>query len=132
MPNLRAYATIDREELEPYASSSRRVFAVPSQGYAVRARDVTAIGAIELESATAPQPEPEETVELLMETIRDLGGVRKALKGDVDYVLNGHSGASLPPIFDALERGDEEILPRRRSCPTCIPRSISKSISRRS
>ena len=107
-----AYATIDREELEPYAASSRRVFAVPSQGYAVRARDVTAIGAIELESATAPQPAPEEIVELLLETIRDLGGVRKALKGDVDSLMRRAelSGASLPPIFDALERGDEEIL----------------------
>ena len=107
-----AYAKIDREELEPYISSSRRVFAVPSQGYAVRARDVTAIGAIELESATAPQPAPEETVGLLLETIRDLGGVRKALKGDVDSLLRRAelSGASLPPIFDALERGDEEIL----------------------
>uniref|UniRef100_A0A7S4E7K8 ATP-dependent helicase HrpB n=1 Tax=Pelagomonas calceolata TaxID=35677 RepID=A0A7S4E7K8_9STRA len=107
-----AYATIDREELEPYAASSRKIFAVPSQGYAVRARDVTAIGAIELESATAPQPAPEETVELLLETIRDLGGVRKALKGDVDSLLRRAelSGASLPPIFDALERGDEEIL----------------------
>ena len=107
-----AYATITREELEPYVSSSRRVFAVPSQGYAVRARDVTAIGAIELDSATAPQPEPEETVELLLETIRDLGGVRKALKGDVDSLLRRAelSGAPLPPIFDALERGDESIL----------------------
>ena len=51
-------------------------------------------------------------MELLLETIRDLGGVRKALKGDVDYVLRRAelSGASLPPIFDALESGDEEIL----------------------
>ena len=107
-----AYATVTREELEPYVASSRRVFAVPSQGYAVRARDVTAIGAIELESATAPQPAPEEIVELLLETIRDLGGVRKSLKGDVDYVVRRAdlSGASLPPIFDALERGDEETL----------------------
>ena len=78
----------------------------------MRARDVTAIGAIELDSATAPQPAPEETVELLLETIRELGGVRKALKGDVDALLRRAelSGASLPPIFDALERGDEEIL----------------------
>ena len=35
-----AYATVTRDELEPYVSSSRRVFAVPSQGYAVRARGV--------------------------------------------------------------------------------------------
>ena len=73
-----AYAT-DRpgRSSSPTSASSRKVFAVPSQGYAVRARDVTAIGAIELDSATAPQPSPEETVELLLETIRDLGGVRK-------------------------------------------------------
>ena len=107
-----AYASITREELEPYVTSSRKVFAVPSQGYEVRARDVTAIGAIELASATAPQPVSEEIVELLLETIRDLGGVRKALKGDVDSLRRRAelSGASLPPIFDALERGDEEIL----------------------
>ena len=51
-------------------------------------------------------------MELLIETIRDLGGVRKALKGDVDSLMRRAelSGASLPPIFDALERGDEEIL----------------------
>jgi len=79
----------------------------------VRARDVTAISAIELESATAPQPAPEEIVELLLETIRDLGGVRRALRGEnVDYVLRRAelSGASLPPIFDALESDDESIL----------------------
>jgi ATP-dependent helicase HrpB len=107
-----AYATIDREELEPYVTSSRKVFAVPSQGYAVRARDITAVGAIELASATAPQPEPEETVGVLLETIRDLGGVRNALKGDVDSLLRRAelSGASLPPIFDAIKRGDEGIL----------------------
>ena len=48
----------------------------------------------------------------LLETIRDLGGVRKALKGDVDSLLRRAelSGASLPPIFDALESGDEELL----------------------
>lgn len=110
-----AYATIDREDLAPYATSCRRIFAVPSQGYAVRARDVVAIGAIELESATAPSPGPEETVEVLLETIRDLGGVRTALKGDIGNLLRrtelaSAAGLSLPALFDALESGDEALL----------------------
>ena len=110
-----AYATIDREDLAPYATSCRRIFAVPSQGYAVRARDVVAIGAIELESATAPSPGPEETVEVLLGTIRDLGGVRTALKGDIGNLLRrtalaSAAGLSLPALFDALESGDEALL----------------------
>ena len=110
-----AYATIDREELEPYVSSSRRSLrrAVPG----LRGARPRRHGWLVPSSSIRRRPRSrslEETVELLLETIRDLGGVRKALKGDVDSLMPSRaatsSGASLPPIFDALESGDEGIL----------------------
>mmetsp|Transcript_22889 Transcript_22889/g.68704 ORF Transcript_22889/g.68704 Transcript_22889/m.68704 type:complete len:856 (-) Transcript_22889:16-2583(-) len=106
-----AYAAIDETELRRYSVSERRVFLVPSDGYRARARDVTAVGAIELESATAPQPSADETVVLLLEAIRGLGGVRKALKGDVQPLLRRAALARAEhPLLEALGRDDEAVL----------------------
>ncbi|KAH8072378.1 helicase [Aureococcus anophagefferens] len=68
-----------------------------------------------LAAAPAPPPGPEEAAALLLSTIRGLGGVRRALKGDVDGLLRRarlaeRAGVALPPLFDALESGDDEAL----------------------
>ena len=110
-----AYAPLDEAAVAALATTTREVFVVPSKGYACRARDATRVGAIELAAAPAPPPGPEEAAALLLSTIRGLGGVRRALKGDVDGLLRRarlaeRAGVALPPLFDALESGDDEAL----------------------
>ena len=99
--------------------TSRRLggLAVPSQGRAVRARDVTAIGATELDSATAPQPEPEETGA----SHRDDPRPRRRPQGSEGRCRFFNATRELrgvaPPIFDARNAATREYR-RRRSRPT--------------
>ena len=77
---IRSFASLgDGTRLLELAAKRDVVFTDPSRGYEVRARRVLEIGAIELSSNPLPAPPAEKVSEVLLDVIRELGGVAEAL-----------------------------------------------------
>lgn len=72
-------APIDRKYLEDVAKKMDKVYTEPAKGHEVRARQVICIGDIELSSTPLPSPPADEVASVLLDTIRQLGGVSEAL-----------------------------------------------------
>ena len=76
---IRKYVPIDKQSLIDVATERDVVFTVPSKGYEVRARRVQMVGkSLELSSIPLPSPSSDQVTTVLLQTIRDLGGVAKA------------------------------------------------------
>jgi len=76
---IRSYASISQDVIKEVATEKIKVFTVPSRGYEVRARKVVQVGSLELSSQPMPSPSAEDTTKVLLQTIRDLGGVYLAI-----------------------------------------------------
>mmetsp|Transcript_10554 Transcript_10554/g.21070 ORF Transcript_10554/g.21070 Transcript_10554/m.21070 type:complete len:175 (-) Transcript_10554:45-569(-) len=76
---IRAYASVEEETLRRVAVEKDEVYTVPSRGHEVRSRRVKKVGALELSSVPLPSPAPEDVTKALLQAIRSLGGVDRAL-----------------------------------------------------
>uniref|UniRef100_A0A7S1Z6U6 Helicase C-terminal domain-containing protein n=2 Tax=Ditylum brightwellii TaxID=49249 RepID=A0A7S1Z6U6_9STRA len=79
---IRSYVTIHDGILrrEDVSVEKDVVFTVPSRGHEVRARRVRTVGALELSSVPTPTPpSPDDVAGALLDAIRSIGGVYKAL-----------------------------------------------------
>jgi ATP-dependent helicase HrpB len=96
LSRIRAFASINKEELLAVAEERETVFTVPSRGHEVRSRKVLAVGALELSSTPLPLPSAEKVAAALKDAVTNLGGVYialvKSLHGDkhtmVDELCN--------------------------------------------
>jgi len=79
LSRIRSYVPIDIESLSQVAVEKEEFYSVASRGYEVRARLVTKVGALELSSSPIQLPSSEVITQVLIQTIKDLGGVNKAL-----------------------------------------------------
>lgn len=76
---IRSYAPIANEVLNKVAKDEVLVFTVPSRGHEVRAKRSLMVGSLELSSIPLPAPAGEQVTKILLDTIRQLGGVHVAL-----------------------------------------------------
>jgi ATP-dependent helicase HrpB len=76
---IRSFAPISSEALHRVAQEKDVVFTVPSRNHEVRSRRSLMVGALELRSTPLSSPSGAEVSRILLETIRSLGGVDRAL-----------------------------------------------------
>lgn len=123
---IRSFASIDSQILHKVSKDKEIIFTVPSRGHEVRARRSVMVGALELSSTPLPAPSGEQVAEVLLDTIRSLGGVHVALlqslpkekkastqqlRERVRLAIESSSLDCWPPYFsawDAVERGEDE------------------------
>ena len=118
---IRSYVDIESSTLRDVSSEVDEVYVVESKGYEVRARKTTKVGSLVLSSVPLPSPSAEQTTELLLDTIDDIGGVTALLslqskKGAQEIsdlrqrirFATELSDIEWPPCFssiDAIEKG---------------------------
>jgi ATP-dependent helicase HrpB len=120
---IRSYASISSEALHRMATEREVVFTVPSRGHEVRARRSMMVGSLELSSTPMPSPPCDEVRKLLLDTIRELGGVSAALlqkmpkdkraeveelRERVRLAVSLGSTSNWPPYFAALDAIDKD------------------------
>ncbi|CAB9528232.1 ATPdependent RNA helicase [Seminavis robusta] len=121
---IRSYASVTEDALRRVAIEKEVVFTVPSRGHEVRAKRSLTVGSLELSSTPLPAPTAEARSEILLETIRQLGGVSTALlqniprdkrteieelRERVRLAVSLDSGSDWPLCFaalDAIEKGE--------------------------
>jgi ATP-dependent helicase HrpB len=121
---IRSYASISSEALHRVATEREVVFTVPSRGHEVRARRSMMVGSLELSSTPMPAPPSDEVSKILLDTIRELGGVYVALlqklpkdkraeveelRERVRLAVSLDSTSSWPPYFAAMDAIDKDM-----------------------
>jgi ATP-dependent helicase HrpB len=76
---IRSFAPISKSALQQYSSEKDLIYTVPSNGYEVRSKRVTAIGQLELSTSPLPSPSSVQVTEALLEAMTSLGGVSNAV-----------------------------------------------------